>query len=263
MSKFWYRPLAYFLATLGFFLGFTSKVLAQYGVWIASFRTMGTVTSETCSDVLPNIKVNIQDNNNNTVYETRTDAQGRFRIVLYDDYPNAEKNYKMIFTDTDGSENKGAFKARTTDLTTTGNETTYTLAFDGKNPCKDEPDNMIQNIVITSDTSLNRTPDIVAPSETPATSLSEPLNQSTIPDVIVYPNPNQGSFFVSFSLVADDNITINVFNSTGALVFTRVFLCRAGTHTEAVNPGDVAAGHYILSLSNRYNTITRHLIIKH
>ncbi len=69
----------------------------------------------------------------------------------------------------------------------------------------------------------------------------------------VYPNPSRGLTNISFTLVNPEEVSVNIFNTSGQLVYTSVNQYNTGTHTiqwsGLSNTGTaIESGYYIISL---------------
>lgn len=93
---------------------FSPEPIAEYGVPSAEFIIKGKVTSSATEKpiknirvVIPGIKYPLQG-----LDTTYTDANGEYE-VKYGDFPIFSEQYKVIFSDTDGTNNDGQFKSDT------------------------------------------------------------------------------------------------------------------------------------------------------
>ncbi len=280
MNKIYLRTLSYTLATIGFFLGFTSKVLAQYGAWVASYRYMGNVNSEICNEPLNGIKVTLEDKNHTVLQETYTDKLGAFYINARSE--GYDERLYLKFTDVDGLKNNGEFLPFTeTVLPTRNRKVDITLSYNGKIPCleptvvKEEKlmvvtpalDAEINTVgkteilpsvldVIPNVTELpdNNTITIELPKQTP-------LIPDPIDDVLIFPNPNDGDFAISYTLPEKGIINLKVYSSTGQLVYTEDFISESGPQSKQLTLPKVAAGNYMLTISNKQKVVSKNIII--
>jgi len=78
----------------------------------------------------------------------------------------------------------------------------------------------------------------------------------------VYPNPNDGTFTIDYSSASSSNLTIKLYNATGAIVANWSFENTSGKLYETVTTENLAAGMYILTLSDGFNSYTNKLVIK-
>jgi len=259
------RTTGYTLAIVGFILGFTSKVVAQYGAWVATYRYMGNVKSEICNEPLKSIKVTLEDEKNNVLSETVTNEAGQFNIRYYSDY--SEEKLSLKLTDVDGTDNKGAFITYTKAVKAFENKPLeISMAYKGKAPCAEDTAVLKEPVVgvvlptVKSDSTvdiLHTNPDTVAiqkPKETP-------LIPDPIDDLLVYPNPNSGEFVVSFTLKEKGNITVDIYSNAAQLIFSESFMSESGSQRKQFNMPELATGNYILSFKVGQKVYSRNFII--
>jgi len=286
MNRFYLRTLSYTLATIGFVLGFTSKVLAQYGAWVASYRYKGNVNSEICNESLNGIKVTLENDQHIVLAETFTNEKGYFDINTHSQfYDDSEKNLFLKFTDVDGSKNNGEFLPYTKSVESFKRNENYeiTLIYDGKAPClkeldteKDLVENQLQQPKI--DAVAIEPPKLtpLAPKDTIANELTlpdvdsvviqlpkqTPLIPEPILDVFVYPNPNSGDFTVSYNLPEKGKVTISVYSGSGQLIFTESFFSESGELSRQFNMPQVATGNYVLTFRTGKSVISKNIVIR-
>lgn len=268
MNNFILRSLSYTLATIGFLLGFTSKVLAQYGAWVASYKYMGQVKSEICNEPLKGIKVKLEDENKNVFSEVYTNETGQYNIRYYADY--AVEKLFLTLTDEDGSENKGEFMPLSKAVERNVYKTDeIIMKYKGKVPCIKETE--LQNEMPVISDSI---PAIVSPVINEAVIIQTtvdsagiqnakqtPLIPEPIENIIIYPNPNTGKFAISYTLHKKNYISLTVYSDNGQLIYTENFLSESGEHTKPIEMPLLAAGKYILTIKTNEKVYTRNIII--
>jgi thiol-disulfide isomerase/thioredoxin len=74
------------------------------------------------------------------------------------------------------------------------------------------------------------------------------LNEMTISDVSVYPNPSAGNFNIEFSAATNQTASIEVFNLIGAKVWSSTSPTNSGTNSIAISLGDVQKGSYLIKV---------------
>jgi thiol-disulfide isomerase/thioredoxin len=74
------------------------------------------------------------------------------------------------------------------------------------------------------------------------------LNEMTISEVSVYPNPSAGNFNIEFSAETNQTASIEVFNLIGAKVWSSTSPTNAGTNSIAISLGDVQKGSYLIKV---------------
>jgi hypothetical protein len=78
---------------------------------------------------------------------------------------------------------------------------------------------------------------------------------------ILYPNPTEGMLNVAIDLKSIDGAQLDIFNSTGELVFQRhLFTGHSGWHMETVDIGELPVGLYIARLSHLNGIIVEKIV---
>ena len=77
----------------------------------------------------------------------------------------------------------------------------------------------------------------------------------------VYPNPNNGSFFVSFTVPEKNTYTLKVIDVLGALLYKEQLTNFNGEYSKQMNLGGLAKGIYLISLSKPGNEIVKKIIV--
>jgi len=85
--------------------------------------------------------------------------------------------------------------------------------------------------------------------------------ESKITNLNVYPNPSNGIFTLSYLMIGSDNITINIINELGQVVYIEQKNVNTGPHTEQLNAGNLASGIYSLRVQTNTGTSVRKLLI--
>lgn len=81
-------------------------------------------------------------------------------------------------------------------------------------------------------------------------------------NLLVYPNPNNGSFTISFNLLDSSLVTIQVYDLRGRRIFNNNYQQVSGTFKEAINLDTVQSGVYLLNITNGTQTATKKIIIE-
>ncbi|MCX6257087.1 MAG: T9SS type A sorting domain-containing protein [Bacteroidia bacterium] len=97
-----------------------------------------------------------------------------------------------------------------------------------------------------------------------------PLDVPEIPEatvskssIIVYPNPAVDLANVSFRLIKQSDVTINVFDLQGKLVKTEIYgSMSSGTHKLSVNVNGLSKGSYIMSINTGYNKLSSKFMVQ-
>ena len=87
------------------------------------------------------------------------------------------------------------------------------------------------------------------------------VNADAINNVILYPNPSNGTVKISFDLVNDDQVSIIIIDASGTKVYSGVpFYKSSGTHEIELST-DLPSGVYTSIISTRSNKVYKKLII--
>lgn len=82
-------------------------------------------------------------------------------------------------------------------------------------------------------------------------------------DCNVYPNPNKGSFSISYKAALTDNITIGVYDVTGRKIMSRIWqVARGSNNTNIALPSGIMPGNYLLQLSGNHGNKTYKIVIE-
>lgn len=87
-------------------------------------------------------------------------------------------------------------------------------------------------------------------------------NLIAVKDIQVYPNPSSEFVNVSFGMEMPDNVNLNIYNMTGALVKTQNFQNLNGSQNIQVDISGLSAGEYLLSLSTNDGSVVKNIIVK-
>ncbi|MCC5918643.1 MAG: T9SS type A sorting domain-containing protein [Cryomorphaceae bacterium] len=77
----------------------------------------------------------------------------------------------------------------------------------------------------------------------------------------VFPNPNQGVFTLTFEQNTVDDVTIQLLDLSGKVVWMEHKKTFSGTYSKTFDRGDLASGAYMLRINNRDGIITRRVVI--
>jgi hypothetical protein len=80
--------------------------------------------------------------------------------------------------------------------------------------------------------------------------------------LVLYPNPSQGSFSISFTATPAETYEIECKSISGATVYHRVLSGLSGSYQLPVDGSTFAPGTYIIMLKSAHGTSTRQLIIQ-
>lgn len=104
------------------------------------------------------------------------------------------------------------------------------------------------------------------PCNTERTPVTGSVGCTSIEDVFtngslnVFPNPNEGTFDLTFKINTIDNYTINIFNSLGQSVYKESLKNFSGSYSKKIDITRFGAGIYMMSLSNSKNESFKKII---
>ncbi|MEI6346853.1 MAG: radical SAM-associated putative lipoprotein [Bacteroidota bacterium] len=284
MKKQFFRFASFTLALIGFVIGFSAKVIAQYGAPPASFRIKGTITSKECNLPIPNIQLSVVGNGNSNEQKFKSSVNGEYYIRLYNydsDY-DEPKELTIIASDVDGAASGGSFASKTFKIKAKQFEPidlNIQLSQLDTPPCKvvkkpieikdtakiapiiikqsapidstKAPVKPIVKFPISVDTTKNKTP--IVP--------NNPISGGTDPEFNVYPNPNHGSFVVEFTANATTQALISITNDLGSVVYSKKITPIIGSQKLSINVDSLVAGTYFFSFIQNAVIVTRKIIV--
>lgn len=263
------RLFAKALSLLGFMIGFTSEVLAQYGAPVYFFSIKGNVKDIECQNPVKNAKVKLVDRNGNTEYDAVTDSLGNFTIFQESEgyYPE----YQIRIEDPDGKANglfkdiEGPLEAKKFRSTWNHNPDTmpgdiYFVKYISGNPCKNEP------VVEEPDPAKEPEPEIIVqdsatlPQEEPVVPPS--ATQEYFTNVNLFPNPNSGRFAVEFTAMDQAATDVYIFSSDGALIYNMSQYAQKGANHFDLELDGLAPGTYYIQLHCFGNDFTKTFVVQ-
>jgi len=78
----------------------------------------------------------------------------------------------------------------------------------------------------------------------------------------IYPNPNNGMFNISFTFETSNNISLNIYNSLGELVFEEYLNNYSGEYNNTIDLDSYGKGIYFITISSENRIINRKIIIQ-
>ncbi len=186
MNTFILRYLSSFLALIGLLIGFTSKVMAQYGAPPSSFKITGKIKSAETSKPIPNIQVSLLNSEFGNKIFVKSDSLGRFNIKTRS-YSIDNDTLVLKAEDIDGALNGGYFNSDSKNI----------IFSDYK---KNEVDFTLKNGEI---------PTNIEPSEIP------------IFDMVILSHSIKGQFTVEYNVPKADPITFIVYNDFGSEIYNK------------------------------------------
>lgn len=246
MSRMLFRVSAYVLSFLGFMIGFTSKVLAQYGAPEMHFRFMGNITSVECEQPICGVEVTLVNEVTGQIERVRTDENGNFSFGLRERYYSTM--YTMNLADIDGPQNQGQFVSKSVqflfDTSTAGINGDYYYAnekqnpmkicmdYEGENPCKENSEVPVVEAVIQGIINQNSEPQlkdsVFIKEPEPLLDPEAPIQEGLIFQPRLYPNPNSGRFVVECFVEQSGEVAFFMYTISGQLVHHFLFYSEKG-----------------------------------
>jgi flagellar basal body rod protein FlgG len=84
----------------------------------------------------------------------------------------------------------------------------------------------------------------------------------SLSSVSVYPNPSNGSFTVQTNSLVNDEISIQVVDITGKIIYTEPVSLTIGKNSFDINLTGLSSGYYQVNLRKGNSVITKKLMIK-
>jgi putative lipoprotein (rSAM/lipoprotein system) len=225
------RSWAVMLSFLGFMVGFTSKVLAQYGAPVMHFQLLGQIKSIHCNEPIGGVEVTLVNDYSGQITKVKTDSNGNFHFKINEQY--WEYEYTMNLTDINEQGEPGQYVSKSVHFslnnTTDGVSTYYWntqannkpmeifLDYNGENPCSKDsiishnPEDSLYN---DSTENAEKT-DFVIFDEKHKELIN---NEEEHINPKLYPNPSDGNFFVEFYLHQETIVTMEVYTMNGKLI---------------------------------------------
>ncbi|KAF5045068.1 hypothetical protein DSECCO2_485140 [anaerobic digester metagenome] len=268
------RLFAKALSLLGFLIGFTSEVLAQYGAPVYFFTVKGSVKDIECQNPVKNAKVKLIDRNGNAEYNAVTDSLGNF--IIWQETLYWEQDFKVTIEDQDGKTN-GQFKTLDSDThykkyrlgwhnPDTIPADIYFVKYISGSPCKNEP--VVEEPDTTNEPDPAKEPE---PEVTVQDSAVLPQEEPVVPPVIadeyftnvnLFPNPNSGHFAVEFTAMNQAATDVYIYSSDGALIYNMSQYAQKGANHFDLELEGLAPGMYYIRLHCFQNDVTKTFVVQ-
>ncbi len=151
-----------------------------------------------------------------------------------------------------------------TNTTTGGGNTTYDWDFgDGNSSTDTDPIHAYSNTITYTVT-------LTATNECGTDSFTDTVTLSTIGlddlflngDVSVYPNPSKGEFTIDMTVLASSDITVEVENILGAIVYESTPGSVQGNYSENISLGNAPAGMYFVRVTAGKQQLVKKIVIE-
>ena len=90
----------------------------------------------------------------------------------------------------------------------------------------------------------------------------ERLENSTLANLDVYPNPSRGEFNISFDLESRQDVYISITNYLGEMIFTEELKDQEGQYSKSIDLGNKANGIYMLNITTKNQNINQKIVIQ-
>lgn len=92
--------------------------------------------------------------------------------------------------------------------------------------------------------------------------LTNPDIDETISGIHVYPNPNNGNFWVAFHSETNNRIDISLFDVRGRMVYNSIYNNSGGNFREEIQPVGLRSGMYVLTINDGNISTKQKIIIR-
>lgn len=232
MQQLYYRTISTFLAILGLVVGFSAKVIAQYGAPPA-FRFNGKINSAECNLPIKNIQLIVTNNLNQDTVKLYTNERGEFHFRSYDYNSEAPRIFSIVAKDTDGVASGGSFAEKSF--------TVEAQAYEMKNL-----DFQLTHLDIP-------------PCDSKKGAVPTGGNDD---DFIVYPNTTRGSYTLTVNAKTPNEATFKITDGSGSEIFTTNLPVKKGTQQFTINVDQLTPGMYYFSLIQNLVIATRKIVIQ-
>lgn len=254
------------LGFMGLFMGFVSRVLAQYGAPVHFVKTAGLVYSKECETAVPNAKIILVDEVTGARYVTYTNAEGKFSYRFESDWGS---RYMLNIEDHDGNKN-GTFKTYTAKLDDKDMgygigsqpydyEKKYPLNFYGILPCE-KKDSLI--------TEKQPVKEILPAEQNPEDSISDnkgevPIGTLEVPafDFKLFPNPNGGAFYIEINISFLGKSELWIYDFEGKLIYLENLENFSAGEQRRISLVDPVPGTYLMIVKTGKETIRKNFVV--
>lgn len=245
------KALYKLISILGILLGYTTDIMAQYGVF-STYQYQAKVISKDCNQNAGVVNIEFfikkEDGSEYIIESIKTNKEGEFTYISRyirnnsDIFIRLKPKSNTLFKDT-------SFQFIPKDV--------YELPYKGVPPCTElpttEPDTSHQS---QPDTNLALQPDVIPTILMDSLSIqNEDSVKMFYPELSggddkmnLYPNPNHGIFAIEFSATLEKIYLIEIYDMTGKQVFTKRIKSQVGKNTVKLNSMFLNPATYTLIL---------------
>jgi hypothetical protein len=91
--------------------------------------------------------------------------------------------------------------------------------------------------------------------------LVDGIKEETGPDFSLSPNPNNGTFDLSFIAGKTSDYAVSIFNVEGKIIYAEELSHFSGTYKKQINLSSFGAGLYLVRLSDGKQQSVQHVIV--
>jgi putative lipoprotein (rSAM/lipoprotein system) len=243
--------------------------MAQYGVVETEYRFKGAVISEKTGELIPGIKLSINDTNDKYYYGNRLESSSDGRFHLFSFMHSDISNLEILAEDVDGELNGGSFKpARTKVLTDNGDFTrdpvrqgswhhyydysdTIKIVMQEEQevtPYEPEPTPAIDSVTI-----IASMPEITIEAEPSAQGANGTKTEPVIvhQSALIYPNPTKDIITIELLPVEAQEIRIALYDANNRLLKNTIIPATEGNIRQQMDLGAYSSGTYYLTIEGK------------
>jgi subtilisin-like proprotein convertase family protein len=87
------------------------------------------------------------------------------------------------------------------------------------------------------------------------------VEENTLSDFTLYPNPNNGNFNIAFTSVSEKPVSVTVYDMRGRQIYNNDF-SNTGNFNQSINLDKVQSGVYLVNVTDGENKITKRIVIE-
>lgn len=263
-----WRILKAFSSLIVFLFGFSTTLMAQYGVVETEFVFKGEVLSVKTGERIPGIKLTVNDENGNFRQDNGLEQSddGTFKIYSYS--YGGMSSFEIKAEDIDGDKNGGTYKPAGVIFSTRDNDFMRDTSRHGS---WHRYYNYSKNLVILMEEETPLTPvepENPEPADTvkisgalpEITLIADTIEESgstikptalTIQDALIFPNPTKGNITIEINPAQTQDIRISLYDSRNSLLREVLIPATEGTIRQQLDLSGYACGVYYIRIEGR------------